>query len=110
MSVNKGCVTLRTTRLYKEDAVDQSNVSRWLKRLRDDNSQENGSNVMTPCKFLDKLRSGRPSSLELTNAEEIFIENRGITVQKLASELDVSVGRACGIIKSLQIAMPLSLR
>ena len=50
--------------MYKGDAVDQSNVSRWLKRLRDDNSQENDGSVMPPCKFVDdKPRCGRPSSV-----------------------------------------------
>ena len=39
--------------VYKKDAVDKSIVSRWLNRIRDDNSQENDSNVMTPCKFPD---------------------------------------------------------
>ena len=88
------------------DTVDQSNVSRWLKRLSDDNSQENDGNFMTPCKFLDKPCSGRPSSVvnhwKSTEAGGIFIENRGITVEELASELDVCVGTACGMIKSLQ--------
>ena len=36
-----------------------------------------------------------------TEAEEIFLENRGITDEELASELDVSVDRACVIIKSM---------
>ena len=41
-------------KMYKEDAVDQSNVRRCLKRLRDDISQENDDgNVIAPCKFLD---------------------------------------------------------
>ena len=38
--------------MHKDEAVDQSNVIRWLKNLRGDNSQENNGNVMT-CKFLD---------------------------------------------------------
>jgi len=41
-------------------------------------------------------------SLEINKSRKIFLENQGITVQELASELDVSVGSAFGIIKSLQ--------
>ena len=51
--VNQTEIVQRLKNVYKEDALDQSNVSRWLKRLRDDNSQENDGNVMTPCKSLD---------------------------------------------------------
>ena len=55
---------------------------------------------MPPCKFLDdKPRCGRPYSVvnywKSTEAdEEVFLENRVITVEELASELDVSVGSA----------------
>ena len=37
--------------VYTENAVDQLNVSPWLKHLWHDNSQENDGNVMTPCKY-----------------------------------------------------------
>jgi len=51
---------------------------------------------MNPCKFLgDKPRCGHPSSVvthwKSIETEEIFLENRGITVEEFASELDVSV-------------------
>ena len=49
-------------------------------------------------------RSDRPSSVLIlwksTKAEEIFLENQGITVEKLASELDVIVGSALSSLKS----------
>ena len=34
---------------HEEDAVDQSYVSRWLKRFKDGISQENDGNVTTTC-------------------------------------------------------------
>ena len=40
--------------------------------------------------------------MKSAKSEEIFLENRGITVEELALELDSSVGSAFGIIKSLQ--------
>ena len=92
--------------MYKKDALNQSNVNRWLKHLRMIISQENDTNVMTPFKSLDdKPRCGHPSSvvhLKSTEVEEIILENQGITVKELASELDASVGSAFIIIKSLQ--------
>ena len=72
--------------------------------IRDDNSQENDGNVMTGCKFLDdKHLCGCSSSVGIyfksTKAEEIFLENRGITGDELTSELDVSVGSSFDMIK-----------
>ena len=61
---------------------------------------------MTPCKFLDDKRRCGCSSSEVihwkSTKPEIFLENWGITVEELASELDVSVSTTFGIIKSLQ--------
>ena len=45
-SINQTEIVQKLKNVYKEDAVDQSNVHRWLKRLRDDNLQENDGNVM----------------------------------------------------------------
>ena len=57
--------------MYKDDAVDQSNVNPWLKHHRDDNSQENDRNVMTPCKFMDdKHPCGRPSSVVIIGNQQ----------------------------------------
>ena len=60
---------------------------------------------ITACNFLnDKHRCSCLSSVVIhwksTKAEGIFLENRGITVEKLSSELCLSVGSAFGLIKS----------
>ena len=54
---------------------------------------------MPTCKISDdKPRRGRLSSVanhsKSTKADEIFLQYQGITVEELASELDVSVGSA----------------
>ena len=61
-------------------------MSRRLKRLKDDNSHANDGNVTTRCKFLgDKPHYGRSVAVinhsKSTEAEDIFLENRGIAIE-----------------------------
>ena len=62
--------------------------------------------MLTPCHTLDdKPRSGHPSTSRThdksTFTNELIQENRGITIEELAANLEVSVGSAFSIVKSL---------
>ena len=74
--INQIEIVQKLKNVHIEDAVDQPNVSRWLKCLRDNNSQENDDFVITPDKFLDdKPRCGCPSSVvnQWKSTEAIFL-------------------------------------
>ena len=98
-------IVKRLKNVYKDEALNQPNVSRWLSRLREDNPSENNTEMWTPCNTLDdKPRSGRPSTSRTDDksffTNELIQENRGITIEELAASIEVSVGSAFRIVKS----------
>ena len=69
--VNQTEIVKKWKNVYKEDSVDQSNVSRWLKRLKDDNSHSNDG-ILTTRSYavVNHLKS-----TEAEDIEELLLSN-----------------------------------
>ena len=92
----------RLKNVYKDNTIDYSNVKTWVQRFK--KSTEDHKEV-GKVSIVDKPRSGRPSTSvnpdNKTYADELIRTDRRITVGKLASKLDVSIGSAHSIVASL---------
>ena len=92
----------RLKNVYKDNTIDYSNVKRWVQRFK--KSTEDHEEV-GKVSIADKSRSGRPStSVNPDNknyADELIRTDRRITVEELASKLDVIIGSAHSIVASL---------
>ena len=99
----------RLRKVYKDKALSQATVWRWLDRFKSSvlNEDSDEENIPLPClqSIGDKRRSGRPlSALTPENkqkADEIIHANRPVTIGELSIDLDISVGSAQSILKSL---------
>ena len=77
--------------VYKENNIDYSNVKRWVQRFK--KSTEDHEEV-GKVSITNKPRSGCPSTSvnpDKTYADELIRTDRRITVEELASKLDVSI-------------------
>ena len=92
----------RMKNVYKDNTIDSSNVKRWIQRFK--KSTEDHEEV-GKASIADKPRSGHPSTSvnpeNKTYADELIRTDRRITVEELASKLDVSIGSAHSIVASL---------
>ena len=92
----------RLKNVYKDNTIDYSNVKRWVQRFK--KSTEDHEEV-GKVSIADKPCSGRPSTSvnpdNKTYADELIRTDRRITVEELASKLDVSIGSAHSIVASL---------
>ena len=92
----------RLKNVYMDNSIDYSNVKRWVQRFK--KSTEDHEEV-GKVSIADKPRSGRPSTSvnpdNKTYADELIRTDRRITVEELASKLDVSIGSAHSIVASL---------
>lgn len=94
---------------YKDKALSQATVWRLLERFKSSVLNEDSDEENIPLPSLqssgDKRRSGRPlSALTSENkqkAGEIIQANRRVTIDELSIVLDISVGSAQSIVKSL---------
>ena len=99
----------RLRKVYKDKALSQATVWRWLDRFKSSVSNEDSDkeNIPLPClqSIGSKRRSGRPlSALTPENkqkADKIIKENRRVTIDELSIDLDINVGSAQSIVKSL---------
>ena len=83
--------------VYRDNTLDYSNVCRWVRRLKD---EQVGS-----ASIADKPHTGRPSSsvnpANEAKADALIREDRRITLDELAENIEVSHGSAHNIVKSL---------
>ena len=88
--------------VYKDNTIDYSNVKKWVQRFK--KSTEDHEEV-GKVSIANKPRSGCPSTSvnpdNKTDADELIRTDRRITVEELASKLDVSIGSAHSIVASL---------
>ena len=96
-------------KVYKDKALSQATVWRWLDRfkssvLKEDSREEN---IPLPDlqSIVDKKRSGRPLSTltqeKKQKADEIIQANRRVTIDELYIDLDNSFGSVQSIVNSL---------
>ena len=92
----------RLRNVYKDNTIDYNNVKRWVQRFK--KSTEDHEEVVK-VSIADKPRSGCPSTSvnpdNKTYADKLIRTDRRITVEELASKLDVSIGSAHSIVASL---------
>ena len=98
----------RLRNVYKDKALSQATVWRWLDRFKLSvlNEDSNEENIPLPClqSIGDKWWSGRPlSALTPENkqkADEIIQANRRVTIDELSIDLDISVdSKHCEVIR-----------
>ena len=92
-------ISRRLKQVYNDSAIDYSTVTRWVKRINDEQEEPAESDL---C---DRPRSGRPSfahsSANIDQADALIKKNRRITTNELAKSLGVSAGNAVKIMDTL---------
>ena len=87
--------------VYKDNTIDYSNVKRWVQQFK--KSAEDHEEV-GKASIANKPYSDHPSTSvnpdNKTSAEELIRTDRRITVEELASKLDVSIGSSHSIAAS----------
>ena len=86
--------------VYGDDAIYYSTVTRWVKRINDEQEEPAESNLCS------RPRSGRPISAHsfanIDQADALIKENRCITISELTESLGVSAGSALKIMDILE--------
>ena len=101
----------RLQNVYKDLTLDFSSVYRWVRRVSDMSGAGDAgqpapvSDYSLNTSLCDKARTGRPSSsinaTNKTKAEELIRTDRQISLDDIATELDISHGSAHNLVKSL---------
>ena len=92
-------ISRRLKKVYGDDAIDYSTMTRGVKQINDGQEEPAESNL---C---NSSRSGRPSSAHssanIDPVDALIKENRRITINELAESLGVSAGSAVKIMNTL---------
>lgn len=91
-----GNIHERLKKVYGDDAVDRSTVSRWAQRVSGENGHAN---------IEDRRRSGRPHTAQtpliVQRLNNLIRDDKRVTVKQMSSILGIGEASVCRILKTL---------
>lgn len=91
-----GNIHKRLKRVYGDDAVDRSTVSRWAQRVSGENGHAN---------IQDRGRSGRPQTAQspaiVQRINNLVMDDRRVTVKEMSLRVGIGEASVCRILKQL---------